>query len=178
MTDGWSRRYLLFVDEVFYCGTYQNIVGFSLLALFPIRIVEVQSQCFVEVGKFALYSFHKSFVTCFPCAFHQFVPSLDVDGRAICFQIHGVDGLSCWQLVGLPNPNLRPFPFVGSVRSNIGKRFYKAAQNGLVETTKPRNLVGIARNTQMTICGRLMCHSATSSEAVLGGVSQGRHFAT
>jgi hypothetical protein len=33
---------------------------------------------------------------------------------------------------------------------NIGKRFYKAVQNGLVETTKPRNLVGIARNTQMT----------------------------
>ena len=41
------------------------------------------------------------------------------------------------------------FPFVGSVRSKNGKRFYKAAPGGLVWSTKPRNLVGIARNTLM-----------------------------
>ena len=156
----------------------KDVVCACLLALTTPRVVCVEREGGIEFREFSLDSPDQTGIAGFPCAFHQFVPSFDVDGRAICFQIHGVDGLSCWQLVGLPNPNLRPFPFVGSVRSNIGKRFYKTPQNGLSKITKPRNLVGIARNTQMTICGRLLCHSATSSEAVLGGLSQGRHFAT
>ena len=64
----------LFVDEVFYCGTYQNIVGLSLLALFPIRIIEVQSQCVVEVRQFMLDSLNQPFVTRFPRTLHQLLP--------------------------------------------------------------------------------------------------------
>ena len=101
MTDGWSRRYLLFVDEVFYCGTYQNIVGLGLLALFPIWIVEVQSQCVVEVRQFMLDSLNQPFVTRFPRTLHQLLPLVNRGLNATSLIIHSSYIFELWLFFSL-----------------------------------------------------------------------------
>ena len=90
---------------------HQDVVCACLLALATPRVVCVERKGGIEFREFFLDSPDQTGIAGFPCAFHQLVPSLDVDGGALWFQIHGVDGLSCWQLVGLPNPCFTSFPF-------------------------------------------------------------------
>jgi hypothetical protein len=76
------------MDEVFYCGTNQNIMGLGLLALLPIWIVEVQSQCVIEVRQFMFDSLNQPFVTCFPRTLHQLLPLVNSGLNTTSLIIH------------------------------------------------------------------------------------------
>ena len=76
-------------------------MGLSLLALFPIRIIEVQSQCVVEVRQFMLNSLNKPFVTCFPRPLHQLLPLVNRGLNATSLIIHSSYIFELWLFFSL-----------------------------------------------------------------------------
>lgn len=100
----------LLPDEVLNGTMHQDVVGACLLALATIRVVGVEVERSVKLWQFALDTSDQPGIAGLPGSFHEIVPTVDVDRSAVCFQIHGFEGLSVWQLVGLPNPVLVLFP--------------------------------------------------------------------